>query len=101
MKIKLSNEYYIEQEPLNFILRRKTTSYGTGKNQYEEPKLVTKDCGYYGSLGEAIKGYFRQAIADKTADFDGSMEEYVKRVENIVDNAVTEIKRLNKWQKEM
>lgn len=69
MLVRLSNEYFIEQIPYNYVLKQSTVSYGSGDKVSNKPKLVEKDCGYYGTFGEAVKGYLKLAISEKTQDF--------------------------------
>lgn len=94
MKIKLSNEYYIETVPLNYVLHRAYISYGEGKNADSKPRMVDKVCGYYISVEAALGGYVRQLAFDKTEDFEGNLEEYIARIKQILDSATKEFERL-------
>lgn len=94
MKVILNNEYYIEDvDDWNVILRRSYITYGSGKTQYEEPKLVTKDLGYYRTVGEALKGFLMKTRSDNTEDFNGSIEGYIKRIDDITNNAIERMER--------
>lgn len=95
MDIRLPNNYRIQQlDEYNFQLTHSYTSYGSGDNVSEAPKTVTKSLGYFRSVEEATKRYIKEVVKEGTQDFDGTLEEYVKRVANITDNAVKEVLRL-------
>lgn len=89
MKVILNNEYYIEQiDDWNVVLRKAYVSYGSGKAQFDEPKMVVKELGYYRTVKQALGGFLRQTQTENTADFNGQIEEYIKRIEDIDNNAV-------------
>lgn len=84
MKIILNNEYRIEDIPLGFVLKRTTITYGNADNKTTEPKMVTKDVAYYTQVSAAVEKFIRLMVDDETSDYEGDLEGYVKRVENII-----------------
>lgn len=98
MVVNLNNEYYIEQIPYNYVLRRAGLSLGTGKDKSEKPKMVVTDCGFYPTVQAAVEGFIKLTQSQRSADFNGNLMEYVKRIDDITTNAVEEIKRTNLWK---
>lgn len=94
--IKLSDGFYITTDPMNFILNRSIVSFGNGANKTDKPRLVDKQLGYYGTLEKCLKGYIEELQNAGTEDFVGTVEEYIKRIQDINNAAVAEIRRLLK-----
>jgi len=97
MKIKLSNEYYIEKvDDLNYCLKKTYTSYGSGSNQYDEPKVVTKTCGYYQKVEHALEGFAYKYLNDQIEPVECDVKEAADRIKEIMTDAVKKMERLAK-----
>lgn len=94
MKISLSDNYFIEQIPLCYVLRKAQVTYGCGRNKSDKPRMTVKDLGYYMSVKDAIEGYVKKLAYEKTEDFNGNLEDYCDRLQNIFDGATNAIVKL-------
>ena len=86
--IKINNEYYIDGETNNFILKQ--VHYAENKETGEK-KRQDLIIGYYGTVDIALKGYLkhrsREIVHNK--DFE-SIKEYLKYIEKL-DKELEEI----------
>ena len=99
MKIILNETWSIEGIPLNYVLKHKKISSGTGKN-IGETRMVECDEGYYCTEIAALKGFSRKYLKEQTEDFNGNLDEYCNRVQNILDSAVEKmLKGVKTWEK--
>lgn len=89
--IQLSDEYYIESIPLNYVLKKCYVSYGNGNNKSTKPRMMETEVGYFMTVEGAIKTFIRLIQKDGTQDFNGNLEDYIKRIENITNNATEKI----------
>ena len=96
MIIRLSNEYYIEKDELNYILVNTYMSYGNGKHKSELPRQVTKTIGYFSRLEYALEKYAERALSEGLEDADINASELADRVKEIMDSAVDRMKNLTK-----
>lgn len=95
MKIILDEDYYIDSDGLNYTLKCYKKSFGKGKNKTDVPRIVEQDVGYYTRVEGAVRRYITDMCMKKTADYVGSLEDYCKRIENIMKTATeTEIRRV-------
>ena len=92
-EIALSENYYIVQMQLCYALIKSELSYGSGKNKTNKPRLVEKTVGYFQTIRGCVNQFIKCTIDDNTETFDGNLEEYVKRVEEITKEAVEKITR--------
>lgn len=98
MKIILDESWSIEGIPYNYVLKQKRISNGTGKNK-GTTRIVDDEIGYYCSVQDALKGYVKRMGKSRTEDFEGSIEDYCKRIDNIMDTAVEKmIARVKEWE---
>lgn len=98
MKIILTDTWSIEGIPLNYVLKHKKLSSGTGKNQ-GETRMVEVDEGYHTTVTGALKSFEAKYIKEQTEDFEGSVDDYIKRIENIVNNFFTRLEaRVKAWE---
>lgn len=91
LKIILTDNYWIEHEPLNYTLKHAKTTYGKGKNKTDIPRTVIESIGYFSTLPYALEHFYEELVAEKTEDFTGDLEDYIKRIENIKESTVAEI----------
>ena len=97
MKIKITNEYYIEKvDDLNYCLKKTYTSYGSGSNQYDEPKVVTKTCGYYQKVENAVEAFAYKYLNDQIEPVVCDVSEVAYRIKEIMTDAVKKMERLTK-----
>jgi len=100
MKIVLTSTWSIEGIPLNYVLKHKKLSSGTGKNQ-GETRMIDVDEGYYNTEIAALKGFARKYVKEQTEDFNGNLDEYCNRIQNIMDSAVEKmLKGVKSWEKD-
>ena len=98
--IILDEEWRIESRPLNFVLLQTKISYGKGKNASDTPRLVTTCRGHYNSVLEALQSFLTKYVDDKTADFEGTLPDYIARIKNLMDSALEKIaKGVKQWGK--
>lgn len=93
MKIILTDNYFIEHEPLNYTLKKAKTTYGKGKNKTDIPRTTIETIGYFGDVPHALEHFYDELIAEKTEDFVGNLDEYIARLKNIKQHTVDEISR--------
>lgn len=99
MKIILTDTWSIEGIPLNYVLKHKKISSGTGKN-IGETRMVEVDEGYHTTVTGALKSFKGKYIKEQTEDFEGSVEDYIKRIENIENNFFSKLEaRVKAWEK--
>lgn len=82
--IILSNNFFIDVDPLNYTLREKfegKTKDGIGKESF-------RTLGYYGNLRGAIRKYIETCVQAEISDETLTIEKYVERVEKAVFQAV-------------
>lgn len=89
--LQLTEGYYIEAIPLNYVLKKTYVSYGNGNNKSTKPRMMETEVGYFMTVEGAIKTYIRELIKEGTQDFNGNLEDYIKRIENITNNATEKI----------
>lgn len=95
MKIILDEDYFIDSDGLNYTLKSFKKSFGKGKNKTDIPRIVETDCGYFTTVEGAVRKYIKETAMTKASDFVGSLEDYCKRIENIMKTATeTEIRRV-------
>lgn len=100
MIVRLNNEYYVESvDDWNVVLRKSYVSYGSGAHQSEKPKMVEKDLGYFRTVEEALTRFWRITEREKTEDFDGDIEGYINRLENIRKDTVDTLINITKGGK--
>lgn len=88
MELKITDNYKIVQEGICYTVKSSKMTYGTGRNKSKEPRVTTRDEGYYMTIQDAIEGVCKHLIKDGTEDFEGELNEYIARITNILDNAV-------------
>lgn len=93
MRINLTDGFFLEKDIYQYILKRDKISYGTGKNVSDKGKLVVETLCYPHTIKHGVQLYLERLATEKTEDFSGDLEEYAKRIQNIIDNAVDEITR--------
>lgn len=99
MKIILDEQWSIEGVPLNYVLKQKRLSSGTGKNK-GTTRMIEDEVGYYTTVEAAIRGFTKKVVKERTEDFQGDLDGYCKRIENIMDTAVEKMRaRYREWQK--
>ena len=89
MKINLSNGYYIDSDPLNYILKQ---SY-IGKTKDGKEKECTRTCGYYGSIRKAVEGFIDMNNKALTAEYEGDLMRYVGVIEKLNEMAVSDVEK--------
>lgn len=89
MKINLSNGYYIDSDPLNYILKQ---SY-TGKTNDGKEKECSRTCGYYGSIRNAVEGFIAMNQKSLTAEYEGDLRRYVGVIEKLNETAVSDVEK--------
>lgn len=90
MKIKLSNGYYIEIDPLNFTLKQ---TY-EGKRKTGDKKEAERLIGYYGNIEDALESFLKHNQIDFMEELNVSMDlnTYLKSVQEANIQAVEAIK---------
>jgi hypothetical protein len=87
--INLTNGYLIEVDDLNYTLKQRYI----GEDKDGNPKEAERVCGYFGKdLDSAVRKYLRlnqNALMDQEAM---EMEEYMKKIHEINNEAVKAIK---------
>lgn len=96
MKIFLDEDFYIEQKDTCYSLHELRKSYGTGNNKTDMPRIVDKELCFPNTIPQAINIYInRFRVKKDTENFEGSLEDYVKRIENIMktmeDNVIRKV----------
>lgn len=83
--IRLTHEYYIEVDNLNWTVFR--APFGDRKT----PTLI----GYYVSFDDAVRGMLRKGVvnAENQVEFD-NVKSYIGNVEKLLDNAVKQFKEV-------
>jgi len=89
--LQLTEGYYIESIPLSYVLKKTYVSYGNANNKSTKPRMMETEVGYFMTVEAAIKTYIRELIKEGTQDFSGNLEDYIKRIENITNNATDRI----------
>ena len=89
MKINLSNGYYIDSDPLNYILKQ---SY-IGKTSDGKEKECSRTCGYYGSIRRAVYGFIEMNQKALTAEFEGDLGRYVGVIEKLNETTVLDVEK--------
>lgn len=82
--INLSYGYFIDIDPLNYILKRKYI----GESKDGKPKEVVKTYGYYGSVESALERYIELRQLDVLDGERVSLDEYVKTIERVNKDTV-------------
>lgn len=91
MELKITDNYKIVQEGICYTVKSIKMTYGTGRNKSNEPRVTTRDEGYYMNIQDAIGKVAKLLIKDGTQDFGGNLDEYINRISNILDNAVKQM----------
>ena len=100
MKIILTDTWSIEGIPLNYVLKHKKISSGRGKN-IGETRMVVVDEGYHTTISGALESFKKKYIKEQTEDFEGHIEDYIKRIENIVNNFFSRLEaRVKAWEQD-
>ena len=100
MKITINEDYFIQDEGICFTLKKYAKTFGTGKNKTDIPRISIKDCGYYVRPEDAIKRALDHIIDDGTKDFNGTFEEYYKRIKDINESTYEKFrKEIDTWLK--
>lgn len=60
-----------------------STGVGKNKDEMEEPRIVNKSLGFFCRPEDAIERWIHETIADRCDDFNGTLSEYVKKIEQI------------------
>lgn len=89
--VQLTDGYYIEGIPLNYVLMKSYISCGNGANKTQKPRMINTVVGYYMTVEGAIDGYIREIKRTGAEDFNGDLNEYIKRITDITNNAVEKI----------
>ena len=85
--IKLTNEYYIEIDPLNYTLRQEYV----GKTKEGKEKKGVRTIGYFSNMKNAVDRFLKMNQVDELRDFSGDFKEYVKKVDEANKTAVKAI----------
>lgn len=89
--IEINGGYYIKVDtnPVCYTLmrRRKTRPKDGG-----EPKLTEQNCGYFGSLRNALLGLIERERADRLVDKDMKLSEAVTILQAADDELISAIK---------
>lgn len=96
MKIFLDEDFYIAESDSSYELHELKKSFGNGINKSDMPRIVDKTLCYPHSVAHAIEVYInRFRVKKDTENFEGSLEDYVKRIENIMktmeDNVIRKV----------
>lgn len=84
--IKLDNEYYIEADSMQFILRRKYAPTKTVEGK-KNKEYVIKDVGYFASIMTAINRYRKEQMLKWTAEERLTLQTFVDKM-NEMDTAL-------------
>lgn len=82
--IILSNNFFIDVDPLNYALREKFE----GKTKDGTEKESVRTLGYYGNLRGAIRKYIETCVQAEISDETLAIEKYAEKVEKAVFRAV-------------
>lgn len=89
MKIILNDDYYITNDPLNFILMKKKKNDASRKTTKNENRDVV--IAYLTSAELAIARFLKEVQKKKASDFDGRIEEYYDAICKINQETVDEL----------
>lgn len=78
--IKLNNDFYIESDENQFILKHKRTSVKKETQEKYESEVVD---GYYVNLPQALKGYINSRLLQKTATDTMELKDVKKLLEEL------------------
>lgn len=87
--INLTNGYFIEVDDLNHTLKQRYK----GKKKDGEERDGIRTHGYYGNLNHALTAFVKLNQIDCMADTAVTMGEYVRRIEEINNEAVKGLER--------
>lgn len=95
VQINLTNEYFIEQEPLNYTLKQRFK----GEKKDGKPKESVRTIGYFGDLEGAVKRFLKLNQLDEMDGLSVDMKNYVNSIVAANDKACTEILKLVQREK--
>ena len=93
VRINLTNNYFIEQEPLNYTLKQSFQ----GEKKDGTPKESVRTIGYFGNLEGAVKRYLKLNCLDEMDGLSVDMQKYVDLIAESNNNACAEILKRISW----
>jgi hypothetical protein len=82
MNLKLDDNYTIETDSNNFILRYSNTYIGKDKSTNKDKEITSKAEWFYPTLSGALNTYLNECL--KRSDTVNDVYTELKRVENII-----------------
>lgn len=92
MKLILTDEYYIDCDPLNYELvsRKRNKNFGkegkTVKNEYS-----IRTVGYFRTLNDAIERFVSCVTKDKTSSYEGDLKGYCELITKVMNETVDKV----------
>lgn len=97
MRITITEEYFIDVDPLNCTLKKKHKGKDRGGNEKEAEKV----CGYFGNIRECAEEFLRLTQIEKLEGMELSLEEYLERLKKENRRVVDEITRMIEERKNL
>ena len=89
--VKLTDDYYIEREGRDHVLKQIYTTQPKGRFKDVEPKEAIRDIGYFSNLESALERYLLLIQSERGDGHRLVMEDYIATIERINQEAISEI----------
>ena len=101
MKIYLTKTWSIERTRSAYVLKHVKLTNGTGKN-IGPMRMIEARVGTYGDLDTALNKFWEKYLLEGTNDFEGSLEEYITIIRNLINSAIKETRGMVKaWEQDI
>lgn len=90
MVVRFGNEYFVEVDEMNVTLKQKYIGKDKEGNKKESERVI----GYFSTMEGAIRRFLSHNQIDLLSDTAMEMEEYIKCIKCINEDAVSAFKRI-------
>jgi len=84
MQLYLDENFHIETDSNNFILKFSNTYIGKDKKTNKDKEITSKDEWYFPKLSQALETYFNESLKRSDSELITDLYIEVKRVEALI-----------------